>query len=190
MNESNPKTRVGAKFGMLTIVRYAGQTARHYYYLCRCECGHERRFSWNTLAGRRVQSCGCLRRRYNRHKPMPDKDLVFIEAKRAKGLRYTQRLRVCEMPEVGQVVAVMVPGNPHEHDELPYEARCEVIQVTEYAFYVREVDRSWNRHGCPRGTVFRAEEKDLEGAAPQTPVRDESLDPVIKPARRVRGFWK
>lgn len=66
----------GNKLGKLTVVRFAGTRTRPsgqngYYWLCRCECGRDVEIDGCCLRGKRQQmSCGCVRKRTNKGKPV------------------------------------------------------------------------------------------------------------------------
>lgn len=63
----------GQKFGRLTVLEFAYRKGKHYYFLCKCDCG-------NTIVIRRdsllkknfTQSCGCIaieksKQRFKKH---------------------------------------------------------------------------------------------------------------------------
>lgn len=52
---------LGDKFGRLTVI--SGPTSNNWrtYFLCRCECGTEKKINRDNLVGGRTKSCGCLR---------------------------------------------------------------------------------------------------------------------------------
>lgn len=57
----------GQKFGRLTVVSNCEPTTIpsgrvRPYYLCRCECGKEKRVDGNCLSAGTIRSCGCLAR--------------------------------------------------------------------------------------------------------------------------------
>ncbi len=58
---------IGSKFGLLTVVEYAGwfqkegtKRARH-FYRCRCDCGNETVLQERVLAAGLQNACGCVR---------------------------------------------------------------------------------------------------------------------------------
>lgn len=51
------QTRVGRKFGLLTVV----SRARDGEYVCRCDCGGSKTARWENLRRGYTKSCGCLR---------------------------------------------------------------------------------------------------------------------------------
>lgn len=60
---------VGKKVGKWEIIQYVGRDkdedgnfSGRYKYLCRCECGTERKIPRDTLVGERADNCGCVRR--------------------------------------------------------------------------------------------------------------------------------
>ncbi len=56
----------GQKFGMLTVLYWAGfktrKSSRHYFWACRCECGAVRNVYAGHLRNGHTVSCGCPRR--------------------------------------------------------------------------------------------------------------------------------
>jgi len=48
---------IGQRFERLTIIRKSDGR----YYLCRCDCGNEKRVRKDHLVGGKTRSCGCLR---------------------------------------------------------------------------------------------------------------------------------
>ena len=51
----------GKRFGKLVVVREDGQDKRgEYYWLCKCDCGNEKRVSSYKLRNGNTKSCGCL----------------------------------------------------------------------------------------------------------------------------------
>jgi hypothetical protein len=58
-----PAPAVGVVFGLLTVLRDAGvDSQRKRWWLCRCECGAEKKVTTGNLAAGCVKSCGCLSR--------------------------------------------------------------------------------------------------------------------------------
>lgn len=49
---------IGQKFDRLTVV----ETIKSNFYLCKCDCGNEKRVSGSDLKRGHIRSCGCLRR--------------------------------------------------------------------------------------------------------------------------------
>ena len=56
------KDLVGERFGRLTVVKHAGRGRNHHMWLCRCECGAERRVQALHLKSGHTRSCGCWSR--------------------------------------------------------------------------------------------------------------------------------
>lgn len=57
----------GKRFGLLTVVRFDKKVetpggARHYYWLCKCDCGKETTVGAANLRSGNTTSCGCVRR--------------------------------------------------------------------------------------------------------------------------------
>ena len=52
---------INKKFEMLTVIRYADPFSSE-YFICRCECGTEKRIRVYPLLNKTTRSCGCLRR--------------------------------------------------------------------------------------------------------------------------------
>ena len=51
----------GQRFGRLVVIREDGKDKRgEYYWICRCDCGNEKRVSSYKLRSGNTQSCGCL----------------------------------------------------------------------------------------------------------------------------------
>jgi hypothetical protein len=61
---SKPKNLAGQKFGMLTVIDFAGYrqgaSARHAEFNCVCECGGIAVIAQRHLIGGTTKSCGCL----------------------------------------------------------------------------------------------------------------------------------
>ncbi len=53
---SPTKDLTGNKFGLLTVIQYAGKSA----WLCRCDCGNEKVVKTDKLKSGHTKSCGCL----------------------------------------------------------------------------------------------------------------------------------
>lgn len=57
---------IGQKFDRLTVV----ETIKSNFYLCKCDCGNEKRVSGSDLKREHIRSCGCLRREiHKKNKP-------------------------------------------------------------------------------------------------------------------------
>lgn len=48
----------GNRFGKYTAIQFIERRGRHYYWLCRCDCGRERRMRTDSLLG--GQQCVCV----------------------------------------------------------------------------------------------------------------------------------
>ena len=49
------------KYGRLTVLHTDGNTkSGHVLWLCRCDCGVEKRFSGYRISSGHTKSCGCL----------------------------------------------------------------------------------------------------------------------------------
>lgn len=54
--------RTGYKWGRWTVISYAGRNAKkHLLWLCRCECGTEKKLTSNAISGQDAMSCGCIK---------------------------------------------------------------------------------------------------------------------------------
>ena len=51
----------GEKFGMLTVLGYAGKRNGRVMWTCLCDCGRIGVYAGNNLTSGRTQSCGCQR---------------------------------------------------------------------------------------------------------------------------------
>jgi len=60
------KSLVGQRFGKLTVIAFARnvrfKSSTSSYWLCRCDCGHEKQIIYGALRFGRSKSCGCYRR--------------------------------------------------------------------------------------------------------------------------------
>lgn len=55
------KDWIGKRFGMLTVVSYAGKENRFHLWHCKCDCGREVEVRQNNLLRGWTRSCGCQR---------------------------------------------------------------------------------------------------------------------------------
>lgn len=55
------KELIGQRFGMLTVVSYAGKRAGMHRWKCLCDCGKETVVGQTLLQSGKTKSCGCLR---------------------------------------------------------------------------------------------------------------------------------
>ncbi len=53
----------GDRYGMLTVLDYAGKRGRNVMWTCRCDCGRTGVYAGSSLVRGATRSCGCLRRR-------------------------------------------------------------------------------------------------------------------------------
>ena len=51
----------GDRYGMLTVLGYAGRKGRKIMWACRCDCGQTGIFAGQNLISGRSRSCGCQR---------------------------------------------------------------------------------------------------------------------------------
>lgn len=58
----SPLDLCGSRFGYLTVVRKDGAHKREPVWLCRCDCGTEKRVIHSSLMRRFTRSCGCATR--------------------------------------------------------------------------------------------------------------------------------
>lgn len=58
----------GQRFGRLTVVSYAGSSAKNTYWRCRCDCGEETRVVAGNLKRGFTTSCGCFRNESTSHR--------------------------------------------------------------------------------------------------------------------------
>src|SRR3990167_7192715 len=57
----DPNDLIGSRINYLVVIKYIGKPLRHHIYLCRCECGVEKRILRSKLVAVRPQeSCGCI----------------------------------------------------------------------------------------------------------------------------------
>ena len=56
------KSRIGLKFGRLTIVALGNRVGTKQYFVCQCECGGKTETLFSKLTLRHTRSCGCLLR--------------------------------------------------------------------------------------------------------------------------------
>ena len=54
------KDYVGKKFGMLTVIEYAGKIKGMHQWKCKCDCGNEVVIGQTRLQNGKTRSCGCL----------------------------------------------------------------------------------------------------------------------------------
>lgn len=60
---------VGQKFGMLTVIKYAGKPGLKHRWICQCECGSQKDIQENHLKTGNTKSCGCLHKRKGKDSP-------------------------------------------------------------------------------------------------------------------------
>lgn len=56
------KEFIGKRFGMLTVLEYAGKRNGMHRWRCQCDCGQETVVGQSLLQNGRTKSCGCLKR--------------------------------------------------------------------------------------------------------------------------------
>lgn len=56
------KDFVGKRFGMLTVLEYAGKRGGMHRWRCRCDCGNETVVGQTLLQSGKTRSCGCLQK--------------------------------------------------------------------------------------------------------------------------------
>lgn len=56
------KNYVGKRFGMLTVLEYAGKRDGMHRWRCRCDCGKESIVGQTLLQSGKTKSCGCLQK--------------------------------------------------------------------------------------------------------------------------------
>lgn len=54
------KDFVGKKFGMLTVIEYAGKSKGMHQWKCKCDCGNEAIIGQTRLQNGKTTSCGCM----------------------------------------------------------------------------------------------------------------------------------
>lgn len=59
--EQDIQAMIGRRFGQLLVVAHLGRTNQSRYWLCRCNCGIEKRFQHGHLLCGHAKSCGCGR---------------------------------------------------------------------------------------------------------------------------------
>lgn len=57
----NVKNLTGQKFGLLTVIGFAGSIAHKSHWLCRCDCGNNKTVKGIYLTDGATKSCGCNR---------------------------------------------------------------------------------------------------------------------------------
>lgn len=60
---------VGKKFGLLTVVKYAGKPGTKHRWECKCKCGNSTTVQENHLKTNNTKSCGCLHKRSGNQSP-------------------------------------------------------------------------------------------------------------------------
>lgn len=55
----------GESFGRWTVVSYAGKENQLCHWLCKCECGTQKKLRTSALTSGKSNSCGCLRKEMN-----------------------------------------------------------------------------------------------------------------------------
>ena len=53
---------MGKRFGMLTVLEYAGKRDGMHRWRCRCDCGNETVVGQTLLQSGKTRSCGCLQK--------------------------------------------------------------------------------------------------------------------------------
>lgn len=51
----------GKRFGRLTVISRAERQEKHIMWLCKCDCGTEKRIRGSHLTGGKIVSCGCFK---------------------------------------------------------------------------------------------------------------------------------
>ena len=57
-------TRIGRRFGRLTIIKYVCSSKQGRVYECACDCGAHKDVPYTYLKNHITSSCGCLRREH------------------------------------------------------------------------------------------------------------------------------
>ena len=64
----NFKDLTGERFGMLTVIEYAGKDKnRHAMWKCKCDCGEIKTISSTALRDHKQESCGCSTNKFVIH---------------------------------------------------------------------------------------------------------------------------
>ena len=107
------KNFAGKRFGMLTVLAYAGKEAGMHRWKCRCDCGRETIVGQTLLQSGKTRSCGCL-----------------------QALTYRDNLKLMEGTSVTLLQAVksgrLIKSNTSGHNGVYYDRRrgCWVAQIT------------------------------------------------------------
>lgn len=82
------KEFVGKRFGMLTVIEYAGKRAGMHRWKCRCDCGNEAIVGQTLLQTGKTKSCGCLQATviYENLKLCDGTSVAILEAMKKKRL--------------------------------------------------------------------------------------------------------
>lgn len=80
--------RVGMRFGMLTVLAYAGKENGMHRWHCRCDCGKETVVRESYLLSGHTKSCGCLQ------KTMGPKNLRIVEGTSVALLETAKKRRI------------------------------------------------------------------------------------------------
>lgn len=80
-----PKDLTGMRFGQWTVLEMRERHGGSRYWLCRCDCGTERKVTSNHLLNGSSRSCGCLYRGLNNRIHGDSKTLLYKTWKRMHG---------------------------------------------------------------------------------------------------------
>lgn len=58
----NSKKHIGKQFGRLLVTSFAFCKNRHYFWMCKCDCGKEKIIVIDSLISGKTRSCGCYRK--------------------------------------------------------------------------------------------------------------------------------
>lgn len=138
----------GQKFGMWTVLEYLGNQ----YYLCRCQCGTERKIYSGNLRDGKTKSCGCInkenlsgrkigkltilkklpmKKSYVQYECVCDCGTRFITSAFALKSPYEKCCKNCRTPKVddisgkrfGRLVAIRYAGKSNGKQTL-WECKC------------------------------------------------------------------
>lgn len=80
---------IGKRFGKLVVIEKIGDKGNHASnILCKCDCGIEKVVWGGSLHAGTVQSCGCYRRRSNKHKSVVVILSTYIGHARKRGIGF------------------------------------------------------------------------------------------------------
>lgn len=100
----NSPEYVGKKYGHFTVLQTLGSDGRGVYWLCKCDCGIEKRMRASTVQTLRVVSCGCAVKRKHGliRKDIREKSAARCAARRAAKLSAGGSYTAAQIDELRQ----------------------------------------------------------------------------------------